>query len=156
MSNGGSYRIVAPRPDAPRGHTADVVILDEVREYHDTSFIAAILPTLNTSRNPQVWWASNAGDPDSIVLNTLRERGLEGDRTLAWMEWSADPGLGRRRPASLGSGQPGARHSHRRRPDQTPAGHVDPGSVPDRSTVPVGRRCRHQGDSSHPLGRSVQ
>jgi phage terminase large subunit-like protein len=93
MRNGGSYRIIAPRPDAPRGHHADLIVLDEVREYRDTSFVSAILPTQNTSPNPQVWWASNAGDPDSVVLNQLRARGLEGDPSLAWMEWSADPAL---------------------------------------------------------------
>jgi phage terminase large subunit-like protein len=93
MRNGGSYRIIAPRPDAPRGHHADLIVLDEVREYHDTAFVSAILPTQNTSPNPQVWWASNAGDPDSVVLNGLRARGLEGDPSLAWMEWSADPAL---------------------------------------------------------------
>lgn len=93
LGNGGSYRIIAPRPDAPRGHHADLIVLDEVREYRDTSFVAAILPTQNTSRDPQVWWASNAGDPDSIVLNQLRTRGLDDDPSLAWMEWSADPAL---------------------------------------------------------------
>ena len=93
MANGGSYRIIAPRPDAPRGHVADVVVIDEVREYRDTAFISAILPTLNTSANPQVWYASNAGDPDSVVLNGLRTRGLTPDPSLAWLEWSADPAL---------------------------------------------------------------
>ena len=106
MTNGGSYRIVAPRPDAPRGHHADLIVLDEVREYHDTSFISAVLPTQNTSRNPQVWWASNAGDPDSIVLNGLRERGMEGDPSLAWMEWSADPSLGLEDPEGWGQANP--------------------------------------------------
>ena len=93
MRNGGSYKIVAPRPDAPRGLHADVVVLDEVREYRTTDFLSAILPTLNTSKDPQVWYASNAGDPDSIVLNRLRDRGLSTDDSIAWMEWSADPAL---------------------------------------------------------------
>jgi phage terminase large subunit-like protein len=93
MRNGGSYRIIAPRPDAPRGHVADLVVIDEIREYRDTAFVSAILPTLNTSANPQVWYASNAGDPDSVILNGLRDRGLEADPTLAWLEYSADPAL---------------------------------------------------------------
>jgi hypothetical protein len=93
MHNGGSYRIVAPRADAPRGRTADLIILDEVREYSSDEFVAAILPTLNTSADPQVWYASNAGDPDSVVLNELRRRGLADDPSLAWLEWSADPSL---------------------------------------------------------------
>ena len=106
MSNGASYRIIAPRPDAPRGHHADLIVLDEVREYKDTGFISAILPTLNTSRNPQVWWASNAGDPDSIVLNTLRARGLEDDPSIAWMEWSADPSLSNDDPEGWAQANP--------------------------------------------------
>ena len=93
MRNGGSYKIVAPRPDAPRGLHADVVILDEIREYRDHDFVTAILPTLNTSPDPQVWTASNAGDPDSVVLNNLRGRGLSDDPSIAWLEWSADPAL---------------------------------------------------------------
>jgi hypothetical protein len=48
---------------------------------------------LNTSRDPQVWYGSNAGDPDSVVLNDLRTRGLSEDPSLAWLEWSADPSL---------------------------------------------------------------
>jgi phage terminase large subunit-like protein len=106
MTNGGSYRIIAPRPDAPRGHHADVVVIDEVREYRDTAFISAILPTLNTSRNPQTWYASNAGDPDSVVLNRLRERGLGEDTSMAWMEWSADPALGDEDPEGWAQANP--------------------------------------------------
>ena len=93
LRNGGSYKIVAPRQNAPRGLHADLVVLDEIREYRSFEFVSAVMPTLNTSRNPQVWWASNAGDPDSVVLNGLRERGMNGDPKLAWMEWSADPAL---------------------------------------------------------------
>jgi phage terminase large subunit-like protein len=106
MNNGGIYRILASRPDAPRGHHADLLILDEVREFNDHEFIGAIMPTLNTSRNPQVWWASNAGDPDSVVLNRLRERGLTGDKSLAWMEWSADPALASDDPVAWAQANP--------------------------------------------------
>jgi len=93
LKNGASYKIVAPRSNAPRGLHADLVVLDEVREYRSFEFVSAVMPTLNTSRNPSVWWASNAGDPDSVVLNQLRERGMNGDPKLCWMEWSADPSL---------------------------------------------------------------
>jgi phage terminase large subunit-like protein len=110
MRNGATYRILAPRPDAPRGHHADLIVLDEIREYRDTAFIAAILPTLNTSRDPQVWWASNAGDPDSIVLNQLRDRALTGDRSLAWLEWSADPALSPDDPEGWAQANPSLGH----------------------------------------------
>lgn len=106
LANGGVYRILAPRPQAPRGFRSDLVVLDEVREYHDTSFMAAILPTLNTSGNPQAWWLSNAGDPDSVVLNNLRDRGLAADPTLAWLEWSADPTLADTDPEAWSQANP--------------------------------------------------
>jgi phage terminase large subunit-like protein len=106
LANGGVYRIVAPRPEAPRGHHADLIVLDEIREYDNTAFLSAILPTTNTSRNPQVWYASNAGDPDSIVLNNLRDRGLANDPTLAWLEWSADPTLSDSDPEAWAQANP--------------------------------------------------
>lgn len=93
MKNGGSYRIIAPRQDAARGFTGDLVVLDEVREYRSDEFVSAILPTLNTSANPQVLYASNAGDPTSLVLNQLRNRGHRADPSLCWLEYSADPAL---------------------------------------------------------------
>lgn len=106
LRNGGSYRIVAPRQDAPRGRTADLIVLDEVREYRSVDFVSAILPALNTSPNPQVWYASNAGDPDSVVLNELRRRGVEGDPSLAWLEWSADPSLDSDDPVAWSQANP--------------------------------------------------
>ena len=109
MRNGGTYRIIAPTSSAPRGRHADLIVLDEVREYRTNDFVSAVLPTLNTSKNPQIWWASNAGDPESVVLNKLRERGLstsDPEITLAWMEWSADPALAADDPEAWAQANP--------------------------------------------------
>lgn len=89
---GGRYRIAASTTAAMRGWANDLVIVDEVREQRDTDFLAAALPTLTASADPQILFFSNAGDAESVVLNDLRRRGLEGsDPGLAYLEWSADP-----------------------------------------------------------------
>lgn len=89
---GGSYTIIAPQKGV-RGHSADTLIIDEIREYTSFDFVAAAEPTLTASEDPQVIYLSNAGDEESIVLNDLRARGLSGDPNLAYLEWSADPAL---------------------------------------------------------------
>lgn len=90
--NGGRYILVAPRHGV-RGHRADLVIQDEVREQHDESLRAAMLPTLTASDNPQTIYLSNAGDDESVVLNGLRRRKDDGG-PLAYLEWSASPERG--------------------------------------------------------------
>ena len=87
--NGGRYTLVAPRHGV-RGHHADLVIQDEVREQRDESLRGAMLPTLAASPNPQTIYLSNAGDDTSVVLNALRRRKDER-ATLAYLEWSAAP-----------------------------------------------------------------
>lgn len=87
---GGHYRIVAPTRGGARGPSNDDLIIDEVRELTDHSFIAAAEPTLSASPNPQVLYLSNAGDEGSVVLNALRAR-AETDPSLAYLEWSAAP-----------------------------------------------------------------
>lgn len=86
---GGSYKIVAPQRGA-RGLSADLLIIDELREFEDFDFIAAAEPILTESPNPQVLYLSNAGKENSVVLNDLRNR-ADKDQNLAYLEWSAAP-----------------------------------------------------------------
>jgi len=66
------------------------VILDEAYELGGRE-MAALLPTLSARPDPQVWYTSTAGNPDSAQLGRLRQRGLAGgDRSLAFLEWSVD------------------------------------------------------------------
>ena len=90
--NGGRYTLVAPRHGV-RGHHADHVIQDEVREQRDESLRAAMMPTLTASPNGQTIYLSNAGDDESVVLNALRRRKDERG-PLAYLEWSASPERG--------------------------------------------------------------
>jgi phage terminase large subunit-like protein len=97
LRSGATYRILAPRPSAWRGWTSDLIVFDEAREHRDDAAYSAALYTMRASPDPQLWVLSNAGDPDSVVLNRLRDRGRAAagapgtDPRLAWLEWSAAP-----------------------------------------------------------------
>ncbi len=89
LRNGGAYRIVAATRGAARGWSGDDLIIDELREI-DADFIAAAEPTVLASMNPQTLYLSNAGDDESVVLNSVRQR-ANNDPSLAYLEWSAAP-----------------------------------------------------------------
>ena len=90
LKTGQRLRFVARSKGSGRGFTADLIILDEAYNLGDQE-MAALLPTLSARPNPQVWYASTAGDVDSIQLGRVRERGIKGnDPDLAFFEWSVD------------------------------------------------------------------
>ena len=74
------------------GSRADLVVIDEA--YNLTAEqMAAVLPTMSARPNPQVWYTSSAGMPSSEQLSRVRSRGVAGgDPSLAFFEWSAEPG----------------------------------------------------------------
>jgi len=86
--NGGEYRIVAAQRGS-RGLSADLLIVDELREFEDFDFIAAAAPTIFASANPQILYLSNAGTERSVVLNDLKNRAESPN--VAYLEWSAAP-----------------------------------------------------------------
>ena len=90
LTNGGRYRIVAPTRSGARGESNDDVIIDELREMDTFDFIGAAKPTMTTSEDPQLIYLSNAGESDSVVLNSVQARAGE-DPNLAYLEWSAAP-----------------------------------------------------------------
>lgn len=88
-ASGGRYKVVAPNASS-RGETADLVLIDEVREQRDEELMDAMLPTITARPNAQIIYLSNAGDEESTVLNDLRRRGTDDpDPRLAYLEWSA-------------------------------------------------------------------
>ncbi len=92
LVNGAQYRIVAPTRGGARGPSTDTVIIDELREMVDHSFIGAAKPTLTASAQPQMIYLSNAGTDESEVLNAVRSR-RDTDPALAYLEWSAPAAL---------------------------------------------------------------
>jgi hypothetical protein len=90
LTNGGSYRVVAAGTGAARGHSIDDLIIDELREMVDYSVTDSAGNTQRMAADPQTIYLSNAGTDESVILNDLRTR-ADGDPSLAYLEWSADP-----------------------------------------------------------------
>jgi hypothetical protein len=90
LTTGGTYHIIASTRGGARGKPADTLLIDEVREFEDTVFTDASLPTVIASKSPQVVYLSNAGHSMSVVLNALKAR-AGTDPRLAYLEWSAAP-----------------------------------------------------------------
>ena len=89
---GGRLRFLARSKGSGRGFTGDLIILDEAYEL-SASAVGALLPTMSARPNPQLWYASSAGMAESEQLNEVRRRALAGgDPSLAYIEWSAQPG----------------------------------------------------------------
>jgi len=89
LKNGARYEIAAATRDAPRGKTADLLYLDELREWSPEAFAAA-LPVTRARPNAMTLMTSNAGDGFSTVLNELRERCMSyPPDNLGYYEYSA-------------------------------------------------------------------
>jgi phage terminase large subunit-like protein len=86
------YSIRAATSEGPRGSSADLLYVDELREIDEATW-AAVTPITRARPNAQVFWTSNAGDLTSDVLNEQRQRALtfKSDR-MGYYEYSAEPG----------------------------------------------------------------
>ena len=83
------WQIVAATMEGPRGRSADLLWIDELREITEPAWKAAT-PVTRARPNAQTWVTSNAGDAHSTVLNELRARALTNiDPAVGWWEWSA-------------------------------------------------------------------
>lgn len=76
---------------AGRGFSADLVILDEAMLLPEQA-LDAMMPTLTARKNPQVWFTSSAGTPDSAALWRIVKRGRERAPRLAYFEWGCEAG----------------------------------------------------------------
>jgi hypothetical protein len=89
---GGRYMVKAGGSAARGISKPETVFVDETRELKDESTWASLRYTMMAAKNPQLWTLSNAGDQHSLVLNSLRERGMsaaKGD-DIAYYEWSSN------------------------------------------------------------------
>lgn len=92
LRNGKRLKFLARTGGSGRGFTGDCIILDEAQNLGHEN-MAALLPTLSTRPNAQVWYFSTAGTQQSFQLGLVRARALAGgDPALAFFEWSAEPG----------------------------------------------------------------
>jgi phage terminase large subunit-like protein len=89
LKNGARYEIAAATRAAPRGKTADFLYIDELREWTEEAFTAA-LPVTRARPNSMTFMTSNAGDGFSTVLNDLVERCKSyPPENLGYYEYSA-------------------------------------------------------------------
>jgi hypothetical protein len=95
LLSGARLRFLARSKASGRGFTADCLILDEAYDLGDDA-MSALLPTMSTRPNPQLWYASSAGREGSVQLGRVWRRGRKAaasgkpDPSLAYFEWSAD------------------------------------------------------------------
>ena len=106
LKDGSRIRFMARSKGSSRGFSADLIIADEAYDLSDEE-MAAILPTLAARPNPQMWYASSAGMPDSYVLERVRQRGMNKDPRLAYFEWSAPDDADPRDPHAIAQANPG-------------------------------------------------
>ncbi len=96
LTGGERYKVSAATRSGGRGLSSDLVLLDELREHRDWEAWSAVTKTTLARPAPQVLGFSNAGDRQSVVLSSLRDKALSTslDRTstLGIFEWSAPDG----------------------------------------------------------------
>jgi hypothetical protein len=88
LKNGSRLRFVARSKGSGRGFSADLIILDEA--YALTSEqMAALIPTLSSRPNPQIWYTSSPplDEMTGDHLFNLRKRAMAGDDSLLWYDW---------------------------------------------------------------------
>lgn len=113
LTSGERYKIVAASRKGGRGLSADLVLMDELREQTNWDAWGAVTKTTMARPNAIVWSMSNAGDAKSVVLRTLRVKAhaalgdpdgvaeaigdelgedTTADESIGLFEWSAEPG----------------------------------------------------------------
>lgn len=125
LVDGSRYRIGAATRSAGRGLSVDLLILDELREHRTSDAWAALSKTTTARPNPLTVGISNAGDDQSVVLNSLRSAAMAravvaglrafappapaetDDDTLALFEWSAPDGCELDDPDGWAAANPG-------------------------------------------------
>ena len=74
LTGNRDYRVRAANRKAGRGKSADLVLLDELREHQTWEAWAALSKTGMARKNALMWCMSNAGDGTSVVLRHFRMR----------------------------------------------------------------------------------
>lgn len=112
LVDGSRYRIVATTRSAGRGLSVDFLILDEVREQRDWGAWSSLSKTVIARPKGQIVAISNAGDDESVVLNSLRDAALGGrDPSVGLFEWSAPDGCSLDDPEMWAMGVPALGHT---------------------------------------------
>jgi hypothetical protein len=88
LKSGARLKFVARSKGSGRGFSADLVILDEAYALTEEQ-MAALIPTLSSRPNPQIWYTSSP-PLDGVTgshLFRLRDRARRGDPNLCWYDY---------------------------------------------------------------------
>ncbi len=137
LITGPEYRVATASRRGGRGFSADLILLDELREHQAWDSWSAVTKTQMARPRAQAWAFSNAGDATSIVLRYLRAQAhrelgwpdgdgdkevlgdlaaeleeLEGagDFSTGWFEWSASPNAARTDRGAWAQANPSLNH----------------------------------------------
>lgn len=86
---GPRYQIAAKGPRAGRSLTVHRLVSDELREHRDYATWDASYNAMSDVLDGQAWALSNAGGAGSVVLNDMRDLGIEGADELGYFGWTA-------------------------------------------------------------------
>ena len=87
LITGPEYRVATASRRGGRGFSADLILLDELREHQAWDSWSATTKTMMARPRAQAWCFSNAGDATSIVLRYLR---AQAHRELGWPDGDGD------------------------------------------------------------------
>jgi hypothetical protein len=94
VTGGGAYRIAATNENAGRSLSVDLLLCDELRQQKNWKGWGALSKTTMARPKAMIVGLSNAGDNESVVLNSLEESGRTGrDPSIGLFAWTADPVL---------------------------------------------------------------
>lgn len=105
------YRVTASTEGAGRGLSVNLLIMDELRQQRDNKAWAALSKTTIAQLVGMIVAITNAGDDESVVLNTLRASALAGtDDAIMIAEWSGEDGCALDDPDQLAQANPSLGH----------------------------------------------
>lgn len=93
FKNGAVIQFKARTVSGSRGFSSDCLLLDEAQILGMPAWVS-INSTMSARPNPQVWLLGTPPTPEDNgeVFTSIRKAALGGkSRTLAWLEWGADP-----------------------------------------------------------------
>ena len=91
--NGAVVQFKARTVSGSRGFSSDCLLLDEAQILGMPAWVS-INSTMSARPNPQIWLMGTPPTPEDNgeVFTSIRDAALAGrSKTLAWLEWSADP-----------------------------------------------------------------
>lgn len=95
LTTGGRFGITTPGRKSGRGRANDLVVIDEALTHETMVAVAALMPTMATRPNAQVWLLGNAGDHRAAMFRHYRDLGRSSSGfagatpgRLCWVEWA--------------------------------------------------------------------